>query len=86
MKSRKIRMALGVVGLLAGLYAMLAWRAQPVPGHPFFTQQDRVMVIAHQGGEELRPGNTLVAFDHAVALGVDGIITDRPDLLLELTR
>ena len=29
------------------------------------------MVIAHQGGNSLRPGDTLLAFDHAVALGVD---------------
>ena len=28
-------------------------------------------VIAHQGGNLLRPGNTLAAFEHAVALGAD---------------
>ena len=76
MKSRKSRIALGVVGLLLVLYGTLAWRAQPVPAHPFFTQQDGVMVIAHQGGEWLRPSNTLVAFDHAVALGVDVLEMD----------
>jgi glycerophosphoryl diester phosphodiesterase len=76
MKSRKSRIALGVVVLLAVLYATLAWRAQPVPNYPFFTQQDGVMVIAHQGGEWLRPSNTLVAFDHAVGLGVDVLEMD----------
>lgn len=76
MKSRKSRIALGVVGLLLVLYATLAWRAQPVPDYPFFTQQDGVMVIAHQGGEWLRPSNTLVAFDHAVELGVDVLEMD----------
>jgi hypothetical protein len=40
-----------IVGLLLILYGTLAWQAQPVPEHPFFTQQDGVMVIAHQGGE-----------------------------------
>ncbi len=34
------------------------------------------MVIAHQGGEELRPSNTLAAFDHAVELGVDVLEMD----------
>ncbi len=76
MRSRKMRIALGVVGLLLVLYVTLAWRAQPVPEHPFFTQQDGVMVIAHQGGEWLRPSNTLVAFDHAVELGVDVLEMD----------
>ncbi|MBK7896690.1 MAG: hypothetical protein IPJ90_17790 [Anaerolineaceae bacterium] len=47
-----------------------------MPEHPFFTQQDGVMVIAHQGGEWLRPSNTLAAFDHAVGLGVDVLEMD----------
>jgi glycerophosphoryl diester phosphodiesterase len=33
-------------------------------------------VIAHRGGSKLRPENTLTAFDHAVALGVDGLECD----------
>jgi glycerophosphoryl diester phosphodiesterase len=37
---------------------------------------DRVMAIAHRGGSALRPENTLVAFDHAVSLGVDGLEFD----------
>ncbi len=76
MNSRKTRIALGMVGLLLILYITLAWQAQPVPDHPFFSQQDGVMVIAHQGGEWLRPSNTLVAFDHAVDLGVDVLEMD----------
>ncbi|MFW6093809.1 MAG: glycerophosphodiester phosphodiesterase [Pseudomonadota bacterium] len=34
------------------------------------------MVIAHQGGNDLRPGNTLLAFQHAVDLGVDALELD----------
>ena len=34
------------------------------------------MVIAHQGGNLLRPGNTLLAFDHAMSLGVDVLEMD----------
>jgi glycerophosphoryl diester phosphodiesterase len=37
---------------------------------------DRVSVIAHRGGSKLRPENTLAAFDHACALGVDAIECD----------
>lgn len=76
MKSQKTRIAFTAVGLLTILYITLAWRAQPVPEHSFFAQQDGVMVIAHQGGEWLRPSNTLLAFDHAVELGVDVLEMD----------
>lgn len=76
MKSRKLRTALVIVGLLLVLYGTLAWQAEPVPAHPFFTQQDGVMVIAHQGGEGLRPSNTLAAFDNAMELGVDVLEMD----------
>ncbi len=76
MKSQKLRTALIIVGLLLVLYGTLAWQAQPVAEHPFFTQQEGVMVIAHQGGEWLRPSNTLAAFDHAVELGVDVLEMD----------
>ena len=37
---------------------------------------DRVVAIAHRGGSRLRPENTLAAFDHALALGVDGLECD----------
>ena len=76
MNSRKMRIVVGVLMLLVVVYATLAWQAQPVPTHPFFTQQDSVMVIAHQGGELLRPSNTLASFDHALELGVDVLEMD----------
>jgi glycerophosphoryl diester phosphodiesterase len=34
------------------------------------------MVIAHQGGDGLRPGNTMLAFVHADQLGVDALEMD----------
>jgi glycerophosphoryl diester phosphodiesterase len=37
---------------------------------------DTPVVIAHRGGGRLRPENTLVAFDHAVALGADALECD----------
>lgn len=63
-----------VVGLTA-VYLILTLRSQPLPPHPFFASPE-VLVIAHQGGEGLRPSNTMAAFAHAVALGVDVLETD----------
>lgn len=67
---------LGIVGVLLVVYGVLAWRSRPVPDHPFFGDRDQVLVIAHQGGEKLRPDNTLVAFSYAVELGVDVLEMD----------
>jgi glycerophosphoryl diester phosphodiesterase len=36
----------------------------------------RPVAIAHRGGSALRPENTLAAFDHAVALGIDALECD----------
>ena len=36
----------------------------------------RAVAIAHRGGSKLRPENTMEAFDHAVALGVDALECD----------
>jgi glycerophosphoryl diester phosphodiesterase len=44
--------------------------------HAFFRGLRRPTVIAHRGGGALRPENTLLAFRHAVALGVDVVELD----------
>jgi glycerophosphoryl diester phosphodiesterase len=43
--------------------------------HPFFAAS-RPLVFAHRGGSALKPENTIEAFDHAVALGADGLELD----------
>jgi glycerophosphoryl diester phosphodiesterase len=44
---------------------------------PFLQKEnERPLVIAHQGGKHLAPGNTIEAFQNAVDLGVDVIETD----------
>ncbi len=63
------------------LFALLfvvwrAWRVQPVEERPFFTNNDGFLVIAHQGGNLVRPDNTMMAFTHAVELGVDVLEMD----------
>ena len=40
------------------------------------TAPARPLVYAHRGGAALRPENTIVAFDHGLALGADGLELD----------
>jgi glycerophosphoryl diester phosphodiesterase len=60
----------------AGVGVLMAF-ARPAATHAFFAaERGRVQVIAHRGGAHLRPENTLLAFEHAVALGVDMLEMD----------
>ncbi len=43
---------------------------------PCNSTANRPLVIAHQGGDGERPSNTMVAFEHAIALGVDMLEMD----------
>lgn len=43
--------------------------------HPVLSL-DLPLVFAHRGGSKLRPENTLLAFDHGLALGADGLEFD----------
>ncbi len=65
--------------LLAGVLLLLLiakFFARPVPDHPYYDNRPPIMVIAHQGGDGLWPGNTLFAFQNAAALGVDVLEMD----------
>ena len=77
MRSKWLRLVLGlVVGLLA-VYLVLVLLAEPAADVPFFAQsQSRPLVMAHRGGRGLWPENTLYAFEQAVALGVDVLEMD----------
>lgn len=66
---------LAIIVLIAIILAALSFLTPPARERAFFAA-NRPMVIAHQGGEGLRPSNTLLAFDNAVALGVDVLETD----------
>jgi len=81
MRSKRLRRVLIVVAVivavLAAVYAILALLAEPAAERPFFAQfNQRPLVMAHQGGNGLWPDNTLYAFEHAVALGVDVLEMD----------
>lgn len=57
------------------LYGAFALTAHPVAPHPYFASGE-VLVIAHRGGKGLAPENTLAAFAHSAALGVDVLEMD----------
>ncbi len=68
-----------VLALLLIMYVVLfllslVWRPAQTSEPPF--QSESFVVIAHQGGDGLRPSNTLSAFSHAVELGVDVLEMD----------
>ncbi|WP_104991891.1 glycerophosphodiester phosphodiesterase [Deinococcus sp. NW-56] len=60
------------VGLLAAL--LVGCAPSTPPANPYV--QGRTLNIAHQGGELLRPSNTLPAYRHAAELGVDMLEMD----------
>ncbi len=68
--------------IVCGLSAVLGIGfalAQPAPAHPWFAPRagdHNPLVFAHQGGENLWPSNTMLAFENSVALGADVLDTD----------
>jgi glycerophosphoryl diester phosphodiesterase len=73
---KKVLLIIGsvVVGLvvLVLLLGLVIPKATPKPA---VTDLDW-SVIAHQGGNQVRPDNTMMAFRHAVSLGVDALEMD----------
>ncbi|MFD2042920.1 glycerophosphodiester phosphodiesterase [Ornithinibacillus salinisoli] len=78
--NKKKKSALRYVGRTIGVLVLI-WAVIyffPVPNiaeHSYF-ENDRPLVIAHQGGEHLAPSSTLEAFRNAKELGVDVIEFD----------
>ena len=50
--------------------------SKPAPEHPYYKEFIRPLVIAHQGGDGVWPGETMFAFQNAVDLGVDVLEMD----------
>ena len=70
MKNKKrIRIFWGVV---LGVVIVLRLFAKPAPDSAYYLNpRPDVLVIAHQGGDGIFPGDTLYAYEHAAALGAD---------------
>ncbi len=67
-----------MIAFFVSFSIIVYWLPVKKAAPPLFFQQEngRPLVIAHQGGKLLAPGNTIEAFGHAVDLGVDVIETD----------
>lgn len=79
MRARPIRALLLSAALLVVGYTSARALARPAAPHPWTAwsaAQRQPLVIAHQGGEGIRPSNTMLAFDHAAALGADVLDAD----------
>ena len=73
MKLRSWRMAAALVLLV--LLAFLIF-TPGVPAHPYYEGADYPLVIAHQGGDGVWPGDTMYAFEKAVEIGADVLEMD----------
>src|SRR3989338_1490691 len=70
---------LGIAVVLAAGLGLALVLARPAPAHPWFVPRPgdhQPLVFAHQGGENLWPSNTLLAFQKSAALGADVLDTD----------
>ncbi len=76
MRSRILKFLLGIVAMLVAAFGILVIIAEPAPDHPFFKDDDRLLVIAHRGGSGLAPENTITAFRNAVEVGADVLEMD----------
>jgi len=72
----KIKPRLILPAILALAAIILRIFSNPAPEHPYYKGIDRPLVIAHQGGDGVWPGETMFAFQNAVDLGVDVLEMD----------
>jgi glycerophosphoryl diester phosphodiesterase len=77
LKAKIKKTALAVLLLAVGAAVGIRFTSSPAPDRAFFDNFDQTpIVFAHQGGDEVWPGDTLYAFEQAVALGVDVLEMD----------
>lgn len=76
MRSRILKFLLGIVAMLVAAFGILVIIAEPAPDHPFFKDDDHLLVMAHRGGGGLAPENTITAFRNAVEIGTDVLEMD----------
>ncbi len=70
-------LTLTIVGILLAVAIVLRFLAKPAPDAAYYTNpRPDVMVIAHQGGDGIFPGDTMYAFEKAVELGADVLEMD----------
>lgn len=68
MKRKRWQMFAGLALLILVLFLVFT---PGVPVHPYYEGADYPLVIAHQGGDGVWPGDTMYAFEKAVEIGAD---------------
>lgn len=73
----KIKQFLSVLAILILVSLTLLLIFTPdAPSKAYYANIHRPLVIAHQGGDGIRPGDTMIAFEHAVEIGADVLEMD----------
>jgi len=71
------KIALRVIGILVFVLVLVMITSRPAEKHPYYAEDlNYPLVIAHQGGDGLWPGDTLYAYQQAAVLGVDVLEMD----------
>ena len=73
MKVKPLPIFLLLILLAVGISFIVNPRA---PANPYYLDVSRPLVIAHQGGDGIWPGDTMFAFERAVEIGVDVLEMD----------
>ena len=73
MKSKLFKLVLAVLFVAFIVSVIVNPKA---PAHLYYEGATRPLVIAHQGGNDIWPGNTLYAFEKAVEIGADVLEMD----------
>ena len=73
MKSRTFKMVLAVIFLVFIVSVLVNPKA---PSKPYYDSVTGTLVIAHQGGDGVWPGDTIYAFEKAVEIGADVLEMD----------
>ena len=72
----KLRRLLTIVPILVAVLFLLTLVVPDAPDSPYYRDIERPLVIAHQGGDGVWPGDTLFAFENAVKIGADVLEMD----------
>ena len=73
MKSKPFKTFLAILFLIFIISVLVNPKA---PSKPYYDGMKGTLVIAHQGGDGVWPGDTMYAFEKAVAIGVDVLEMD----------
>ena len=74
---RNKRWTRSLLGVVLAAIIVLRIFAKPAPDSAYYSNpRPEVRVIAHQGGDGVWPGDTLYAYEKAVALGADVLEMD----------